>query len=107
MSAWQARYALAMALAGFAPLGQAQVQADGSAAVPDGAASRELQTVAVPSADTPPPVPASEEIATPGALSEVIVTARKREERLQDVPVSISAFSAEQLDARGINDVRD
>lgn len=40
-------------------------------------------------------------------LEEVVVTARKREEPLQDVPVSISAFSAEQLDARGIVDVRD
>ena len=40
-------------------------------------------------------------------LEEVVVTARKREERLQDVPVSISAFSSDQLDARGIVDVRD
>jgi iron complex outermembrane receptor protein len=43
----------------------------------------------------------------PVLLEEVVVTARKRKEPLQDVPVSISAFSAEQLDARGIVDVRD
>ncbi len=40
-------------------------------------------------------------------LEEVIVTARKREEKLQDVPVSIAAFNAEQLDARGIANIRD
>jgi len=36
-----------------------------------------------------------------GALNdqgEVVVTAQKREERLKDVPIAISAFSAEQLD---------
>ena len=44
---------------------------------------------------------------TPVFLEEVIVTARKREEPLQDVPVSISAFSGAQLDARGVVDVRD
>ncbi|SEQ58825.1 iron complex outermembrane recepter protein [Solimonas aquatica] len=42
-----------------------------------------------------------------GALAEVIVTARKREERLQDVPVSVQAFSSEQLDARGVQSIRD
>jgi iron complex outermembrane receptor protein len=40
-------------------------------------------------------------------MQEVIVTARKREEPLQDVPVSISAFTADQLDARGIVNIRD
>ena len=32
------------------------------------------------------------------ALEEVIVTARKREESLQETPVAISAFSAEELE---------
>jgi iron complex outermembrane recepter protein len=35
-------------------------------------------------------------------LEEVVVTARKREESVQDVPIAISAFSAEKLDAVGI-----
>jgi iron complex outermembrane receptor protein len=38
-------------------------------------------------------------------LEEVIVTAQKRDERLQDVPIAVSAFTSEQLQARGINNV--
>jgi iron complex outermembrane recepter protein len=41
------------------------------------------------------------------ALEEVIVTARKREEALQDTPVAISAFSAEALQIAGIANTRD
>jgi iron complex outermembrane receptor protein len=35
-------------------------------------------------------------------LAEIVVTAQKRTERLQDVPVSVSAFSNTQLAARGV-----
>ena len=35
-------------------------------------------------------------------LEEIVVTARKREENLQDVPLSISAFNAEAIRERGI-----
>jgi iron complex outermembrane receptor protein len=40
-------------------------------------------------------------------LPQVLVTARKREERQQDVPASITAFTGTQLDALGIKDIRD
>jgi iron complex outermembrane recepter protein len=40
-------------------------------------------------------------------LEEITVTAQKREERLQDVPIAVSAFSGEQLEQRGIRDFRD
>lgn len=43
---------------------------------------------------TPIPVVSAEEI----ALEEIIVTARKREERLMDVPVSAAVLSDEELD---------
>src|SRR5690606_24927783 len=41
------------------------------------------------------------------SLQEVVVTAQKREERLQDVPVAVSAIGAEQLNSRGIQNVMD
>ena len=41
------------------------------------------------------------------ALEEVVVTARKKEESLQDVPISISAFSAQDLRDRNIDNAYD
>lgn len=41
------------------------------------------------------------------ALEEIIVTTRKREENLLDIPVSIVAISADQLDNYGLNDLED
>lgn len=38
---------------------------------------------------------------------EIVVTAQKREERLQDVPLSITAFSAETLERGGITEFRE
>lgn len=41
------------------------------------------------------------------ALEEIVVTARRREENLQDVPVSIQAFSGIELQIRGLERVED
>ncbi len=41
------------------------------------------------------------------SLEEIIVTARKREESLQEVPLSISVLSAEELRARNIQTIYD
>jgi iron complex outermembrane receptor protein len=41
------------------------------------------------------------------ALEEVIVTARRTEERLQDVPVSVTAIAGDALQARGVHDMTD
>ncbi|WP_419564791.1 TonB-dependent receptor [Qipengyuania sp.] len=49
----------------------------------------------------------SEQAATSGGLDVIVVTARKREESMQDVPASISALSAGELDKRFDSDVRD
>lgn len=38
-------------------------------------------------------------------LEEITVTARKREESLQDAPVSVTAFSSSGLDVRGITNI--
>jgi outer membrane receptor protein involved in Fe transport len=45
-----------------------------------------------------------------GQIEQIIVTARKKEESLQDVPISVSAFGEEQLQQQGLfrdNDVAD
>jgi iron complex outermembrane recepter protein len=47
------------------------------------------------------------EAAAGGGLQEVVVTATRREERLQDVPISVSAFSQEKLDAQGLRSIDD
>lgn len=39
------------------------------------------------------------------AASEIIVTARRREERLQDVPVAITALSARALNRNAVTDL--
>lgn len=40
-------------------------------------------------------------------LQELVVTAQKREERLQDVPISVAAISGESLASQGVNDTTD
>ena len=40
-------------------------------------------------------------------LEEIVVTAQKREQTLLEVPVSVSAYTAEYLEAAGVNDVED
>ena len=43
--------------------------------------------------------PALQAQAPSGQLEEIIVTARQREERIEDVPVSITAFTASEIRA--------
>ena len=45
--------------------------------------------------------------ANSGQLDEVVVTATRREERLQDVPITVTAFSQEKLDAEGLHSMDD
>lgn len=40
-------------------------------------------------------------------LSEIVVTAQKREERLLDAPLSVSALTADELEARRITSIKD
>ena len=54
------------------------------------------------------PIQAEEaEGARSGAIEEVLVTARKREESLQEVPVAVSAFTGEQMIDSGIDQFSD
>ncbi len=52
-----------------------------------------------------PSVTVAQDAGARDALDEVIVTARRREESLQDVPIAVSAFSGEQLEEIGIVDI--
>lgn len=52
------------------------------------------------------PLPAQTAAETPsasGVIADVIVTAQRRSENVQDVPIAISAFSADQLRSQGIS----
>ncbi len=74
----------AMALTASPALAQDQVSAEDVAAAV-------AQTEAAPAADT----------------GEIIVTARRRAESLQDVPVAVTAYSGEQLENQGAVDITD
>ena len=41
------------------------------------------------------------------ALEELVVTARKREENILDVPLSITALTSENIEAKGIGEFKD
>jgi iron complex outermembrane receptor protein len=41
----------------------------------------------------------------PGALEEIVVTAQKRSESIQEVPIAITAFSEAMLQSKGITDL--
>ena len=45
--------------------------------------------------------------AEPAGGSDIVVTAQKREERLVDVPISITAASMERIASAGLSDLRD
>jgi iron complex outermembrane receptor protein len=51
--------------------------------------------------------PAIAQEAARGGLEEVVVTAQRREESLQDAPIAITALSSETLELRGITDFGD
>ena len=62
-------------------------------------------SLAAPAAFAQDAAPAPQAEAT--TLDAVKVTARKREETLQDVPVAVTAFTAEALDRLGTRDIAD
>lgn len=65
------------------------------------------ETIAIPGEAQPSAPAAPQKAPVSRLIDEVVVTAQKREENLQEVPISVAAFTAEQLDARGIDDPKD
>ena len=46
--------------------------------------------------------PAAEDTASEAESTEIVVTARRREEKLQDVPIAITAITSERLETTGV-----
>ncbi|WP_114227544.1 MULTISPECIES: TonB-dependent receptor [Sphingomonas] len=77
------------------------------------------QAAPVDPATVPPPAPAATEApagqndavtqaqAATSSDTDIVVTARRRTERLQNVPIAVSAYSGEQLSRRGAIDISD
>ena len=71
------------------------------------------QDVPAPAVDAPieeaaPPADLqTQDAAASGSDSDIIVTARRRNELLQDVPIAVTAYSSEQLDRQGALDLSD
>ncbi len=67
-------------------------------------------TVRIYSPEAPPPAAGNESARVDGqsnfSLEEVIVTARKREESLQDVPIAVAVVQGETLRANGIENLQ-
>jgi len=53
------------------------------------------------------PAPAEEEAGTFAGVEEITITATKRAQSVQDVPIAVTAITAEGLQARGIADVKE
>lgn len=63
--------------------------------------------IAVPAMAQEVPADPQATVEEPAVDGDIVVTARRREERLIDVPVAITAFSGAQLEASGAIDVTD
>ena len=66
-----------------------------------------LAGIALPGCMTSIPALAQDAAADEADSGEIIVTARRREESLQDVPIAVTAYSGAQLEAQGALDITD
>lgn len=96
------------ALFGAEPTPAAQAAPEQSTAQPESGARAEPQPTPTPKtirlAEPERPLPPTQ---TKPQVEEIIVTARKREESLQEVPLSVTPFSAAQLEQRGMSGLDD
>jgi iron complex outermembrane receptor protein len=92
-------------LAGLIPLMLA-LPAAAQTATESPAPSDEVAPAVAPADAEPAPAPSASADA-PAQIEEIVVTAQRREERLQDVPVAVTALTADQIESRGISDIGD
>jgi iron complex outermembrane receptor protein len=85
------------------------LEAQAPAATAPQGTGQSLDRTSVPPADRPVMMAAqwSPTPANPGALEEIVVTARRREETLQNVPVAITAISGSEIEERHLSDTAD
>jgi len=76
-------------------------------AVVSGARLQRSGTKAVPASFVQPTFTVPETIGSSGVLEQVMVTAQKREESLQEAPLSVSVLSGRELEARGVTALTD
>jgi len=72
---------------------------------PDQAAGPQPYAETIPVAVKPEPEPAPAKVRHGRAIEEIVVTARKRAESVQDTPVVVTALSAEQLSRYNVSDM--
>ncbi|WP_043113611.1 TonB-dependent receptor [Solimonas soli] len=77
----------------------------GEAAAQDVATQAEVPLDTIPLSSAAPPTPAAERAADPAVIEEIIVTAQKKAESIQNTPISMSAFNEQMLQERGIDGV--
>jgi len=67
------------------------------------AAAQDMRSTPAPA--TPAPVDAAGPAEAQAEAGDIVVTANKREERLKDVPISVSVVSGDQLTRQNVNEV--
>jgi len=76
-----------------------------------GAAAAFALALPVLAQETPPAEASAEPEAArapaPSGVEEIVITSTKREENIQDVPIAVSAFTGDDLIARGIDEVEE
>ncbi len=98
-----AAIALALSHAALVPSVQAQEADTKPALATDAKPAQPNEKVAQATQAQPATPEAKKEGATP--VEQVVVTARRREELIQDVPGAVSSFSGQQIEQAGIQDV--
>ncbi len=66
-----------------------------------------LSALCLPAAANAQDAAAKDDAVAPSGLQEIVVTAQKREQRLQDVPVAVTALGRDALEANKIDTIRD
>ena len=83
----------------------------GTASAQDAPAPASTQNVPAPPSTQNVPAPASAQDVPAstgaGALEEIVVTARRREENLLNVPIAVAVMSSTAIAASGVTDIRD